>query len=213
MHSWRAFGIAAAAAVVGLAFLAAMLEFLAPDLAYRIHDRAAELFSGRGGRPFRIALGSQTGPSYRVGTVLNRYLKSKAGYELELGNTDNASSSELLDPAGRVDFAGYQFVTHARRNERVRARRKLLGEELAKLEAIRREIESAPNAAAAKRAAGEADGLLSIAERDAAADLLDAAGIESLRSLHRLCWRAADGRGGHPATHLLAAAAPVDTPC
>src|ERR1044071_5048621 len=102
MRGWRAFGVTAAAAVVGVA---AMLEFLAPDLGYRVHDRTAEVFSGRGGRPFRIALGSQTGTSYRVGTVLNRYLKSKAGYELELGNTDNASSSELLDPAGRVDFA------------------------------------------------------------------------------------------------------------
>ncbi|HEX5045765.1 MAG TPA: TAXI family TRAP transporter solute-binding subunit [Gammaproteobacteria bacterium] len=459
MRAFRAFGIAAGAAVLGVAFLAAMLEFLAPDLAYRVHDRTAELFSGRGSRPFRIALGSQTGTSYRVGTVLNRYLKSKAGYELELGNTDNASSSELLDPAGRVDFAiinsaedellgadpvvgiaalepqyffvivpdssgvrefrdlagavnpgvrgegrpptlgerlldfyklaspsadgapartsivrprgnnledfeaglmtaatrtqflnsdlienivhnggyrlvpirdneavarlipgtraasipaglygperrippdpvptftvqqllvaradvpgrvvrdvlealydprfarevqyeldeaagrdvsplrlhpaaeiyyhrndpltsdllgrlsfvgsaiaalfaGYQFVTLARRNERVRARRKLLGEELAKLEAIRREIESAPDAAAAKRAASEADDVLSVAERDAAGDLLDAAGIESLRSVHRLCWRAADGRGA-PAVPSPVAAAAFDAP-
>jgi TRAP-type uncharacterized transport system substrate-binding protein len=452
MRGWRAFGIAAAAAIVGVAFLAAMLEFLAPDVAYRVQDRTAELFSGRGGRPFRIAIGSQTGTSYRVGTVLNRYLKSKAGYELELGNADNGSSSELLDPSGPVDFAivnsaddailaadgvvgiaalepqyffvivpdsstvrefrdlegavnpgtraegrpptlgervldfykltspgadgspartsivrpqrgnledfeaglmtaatrtqflnsdlienivhnggyrlvpirdneavarlipgtraasipaglygperrippepvptftvqqllvsradvpgrvirdvlealydprfardmqyeldeaagsdvsplplhpaaeiyyhrndpltsdllgrlsfvgsaiaalfaAYQFVTLTRRNERVRARRKLLGEELAKLEAIRSEIDRAPDAAAARKAVRDADDLLSVAERDAAADLLDAAGIESLRSLHRLCWRAADERGGSVAMHSLA---------
>jgi len=40
------------------------------------------------------------------------------------------------------------------------------------------------------------------AELDAAADLLDADGIQSLRSLHRLCWRALQdrraGTGGAP---------------
>jgi len=95
-------------------------------------------------------------------------------------------------------FAGFQFVSHARRNERVRARRKLLGEELAKLEAIRARVDAAPDSAAARAAAREADDLLCAAERDAAGDLLDAAGIESVRSLHAMCWRAAEHRLGAP---------------
>jgi len=457
MRGGRAFGVAAAAGVVGVGFLAATLEFLAPDLAYRVHDRAAELVSGHGDRPYRIAIGSQTGTSYRVGTVLNRYLASKVGYELELVSPPNGMLNALVDPASGTDFgiinsaddeiveadgivglaalepqyffvivpnasnvhefrelagavnpgaraegqaptlgerlldfyrmtspgadgapartwivrpqrgsniedfeaglmtaatrtqflnsdlienilhnggyrlvpirdnealarllpgtraasipaglygperripsepvptftvrqllvarvdvpgrvvrdvlealydprfgrdvqyeldetmgsdlsplplhpaaaiyyhrndlvtsdllgrlsfvasgiaalfAAYQFVTHARRNERVRARRKLLGVELAKLEALRREIEAARDAADARRAADEADDLLSAAEREAAADLLDAAGIESLRSLHRLCWRAADQSVAPVATQ--APAAPID---
>jgi TRAP-type uncharacterized transport system substrate-binding protein len=448
MRGGRAFGVAAAA-VVGVGVLAATLDFLAPDVAYRIHDRAVEILSGKGGRKLRVVLGSETGSGYRVATVLNRYLAEKSGYELELvsspgrggaaalldpeahfdftlmdsgsdltsdgvvalaaletqyffvivpndsavrelrdlagpvnpgtrqegapptlgervlwyygmappdGATGGTSpwrvsivrpqlgtnvedfeagimkaatrtqflSSELIEnimvgggyrlvpirdhealakslpgtrpgfiPAGlygperripaepvptitvqqllvaRADvpgrvvedvlealydprfardvhydlseargsevgafrlhpaaeifyhrndlvtsdllgrlsfvgtliaalFAGYQFVMHARRNERVRARRKLLGTELTKLEAMRGRVDAAPTAAAAPAAARQADDLLCAAERDAAADLLDAAGIESVRSLHAMCWRAYDQRSADP---------------
>jgi hypothetical protein len=40
----------------------------------------------------------------------------------------------------------------------------------------------------------EAEDLLCSAEQDAAADLLDAEGIQSLRSLHGICWRALQRR-------------------
>ena len=40
----------------------------------------------------------------------------------------------------------------------------------------------------------EADDLLYDAEQDAAADLLDTDGIQSLRSLHQVCWRAVEHR-------------------
>ena len=105
MRRWRALIVAAAAALVGVAFIAAALEFLAPDLAYRITDRAAETLSGKGGRKFRVMLGSATGSGYRVATVLNQYLKAKSGYELELESkpgTDGAAA--LLDPEEPFDF-------------------------------------------------------------------------------------------------------------
>ena len=84
MRGWRAVGVAAAVSLASLIVVAALLEFLAPDLAYQLKDRSAEVLSGNRGRKFRVALGSKTGSSYRVGTILNRYLRSKAGYELEL---------------------------------------------------------------------------------------------------------------------------------
>ena len=84
MRSWRAWGVAAAAAVATILVIVALLEFLAPELSYQLRDRGAEVLSGTAGRKYRIALGATSGSSYRVGTALNRYLQSRAGYELEL---------------------------------------------------------------------------------------------------------------------------------
>jgi hypothetical protein len=42
----------------------------------------------------------------------------------------------------------------------------------------------------------EADDLLARAERDGAADLLDVEGLEFLRALHQICWRALGHRRG-----------------
>jgi TRAP-type uncharacterized transport system substrate-binding protein len=87
-------------------FLALVLDFLAPELSYQIKDRAVELLSGRGGRKFRIALGSVSGSSFRVGTVLNRYLSAEAGYELELVATASPGNvGALLDPNEHIDLA------------------------------------------------------------------------------------------------------------
>ena len=106
MRRWRALTVAAAAIVVGIVFLAAVLEFLAPDLAYYVKDRIAEMVSGTRGRTYRIALGSTTGSNYRVGTVLNRYLKEKAGYELQLvSSAMTANLGSLLDPKNGVELA------------------------------------------------------------------------------------------------------------
>src|SRR3954467_6793379 len=86
--------------------IGALLQFLAPELAYHVKDRAAEVMSGRGRRPFRIALGSATGSSYRVGTILNRYLLSKAGYELErVVTAAPGNAGALLDPNQHIDLA------------------------------------------------------------------------------------------------------------
>jgi TRAP-type uncharacterized transport system substrate-binding protein len=84
MRSWRAWGVGVAAAVAATLVIAALLEFLAPDLSYQLRDRGREIVSGAARQKYRIALGATTGSSYRVGTALNRYLQSKAGYELEL---------------------------------------------------------------------------------------------------------------------------------
>lgn len=106
MRGWRAFGGAGVVFVASVLFLGVVLDFLAPDLSYQIKDRAAELFSGQGGRKFRIALGSSGGSSYRAGTVLNRYLNAKAGYELELLVTASPGNlGALLDPGDPVDLA------------------------------------------------------------------------------------------------------------
>lgn len=106
MRSWRAFGAAAAVCVASVLFLAAVLEFLAPDLAYQLKDRAAEWWSGGRGRTFRIALGSTSGSSYRVGTVLNQHLEQQAGYELEMVVTASpGNAGALVDPRERIDLA------------------------------------------------------------------------------------------------------------
>jgi TRAP-type uncharacterized transport system substrate-binding protein len=106
MRGWRAVGVAAAVSLASLIVVAALLEFLAPDLAYQLKDRSAEMLSGNRGRKFRVALGSKTGSSYRVGTILNRYLLSKAGYELELVATASpGNTGALLDPNQHIDLA------------------------------------------------------------------------------------------------------------
>jgi hypothetical protein len=101
------------------------------------------------------------------------------------------------DRLGRLSFvassiaalaAGLQFVTRYRRNERVKARSRLLESELAKLDAIRQRVEASSDADDEAHALMRgAHDLLSDAERDAAAGLLDGQGIASLRSLHHLC--------------------------
>ena len=107
------------------------------------------------------------------------------------------------DRLGRLSFVGSAFVALAaavqgllrfRRNERVTHRRRLLGDELAKLDAIRRQVEDAATPADARQLLRDADDLLAGAERDAAAELLDADGIDSIRSLHQLCLQAAARR-------------------
>jgi len=106
MRGWRALGVAAAVLAASVLIIVALLEFLAPDLAYQLKDRSAEVLYGSRARTFRIALGSRTGSSYRVGTILNRYLLSKAGYELELVSTASpGNTGALLDPTQRIDLA------------------------------------------------------------------------------------------------------------
>jgi TRAP-type uncharacterized transport system substrate-binding protein len=107
VHRWRRVGLVAGVIAVGLVAVGALLRFLAPDLSYRITDRAAESLSGRGNRKFRIALGAATGSYYHVGTVLNRYLKEKSGYELELVATAGVPENvgALLDPDRQIDLA------------------------------------------------------------------------------------------------------------
>src|SRR5262245_47563778 len=106
MRGLRAWLAGTAIVVVILLLLAATLEFLAPELSYRIRDRAAEVFSGNADHQFRIALGSTTGSGYRVGTVLNQYLKARYGYELEIvANASPGNAGALLDPAQGIDFS------------------------------------------------------------------------------------------------------------
>jgi TRAP-type uncharacterized transport system substrate-binding protein len=106
MRSWRVAGLAVTIGVGSVLVIAALLQFLAPDLAYQLRDRARELASGNGRRTFRIALGAKTGSSYRMGTVLNRYLQEKSGYQLELLATAAPGNvGALLDRNERIDLA------------------------------------------------------------------------------------------------------------
>jgi TRAP-type uncharacterized transport system substrate-binding protein len=106
MRGWRAAGLAGAIGIGSVLVIAALLQFLAPDLAYQLRDRAREIASGDGRRTFRIALGATTGSSYRMGTVLNRYLQEKSGYQLELVATAAPGNiSALLDRNDRIDLA------------------------------------------------------------------------------------------------------------
>src|SRR5215212_9180274 len=106
MRGWRAAGLAGAIGIASVLVIAALLQFLSPDLAYQLRDRAREMASGNGRRTFRIALGATTGSSYRMGTVLNRYLLEKSGYQLELLATAAPGNvTALLDPNEHIDLA------------------------------------------------------------------------------------------------------------
>ena len=106
MRGWRAAGLAGAIGIGSVLVIAALLQFLAPDLAYQLRNRAGEIASGNSRRTFRIALGTTTGSSYRMGTVLNRYLLEKSGYQLELVATAAPGNvSALLDRNDRIDLA------------------------------------------------------------------------------------------------------------
>jgi TRAP-type uncharacterized transport system substrate-binding protein len=106
MRGWRAAGLAGAIGAGSVLVIAALLQFLAPDLSYQLRDRAREIASGNGRRTFRIALGATTGSSYRMGTVLNRYLQEKSGYQLELLATASPGNvGALLDRTERIDLA------------------------------------------------------------------------------------------------------------
>ena len=113
------------------------------------------------------------------------------------------------DRLGRLSFvasaiaalvATAQFISLYRKNDLVARRRRLLAEELAKLESIRRLIDDAPDAESARQLMRQADDVLCGAEQDAAADLLDSAGIQSLRSLHAVCRQAVQDRVAFPAS-------------
>jgi len=91
-------------------------------------------------------------------------------------------------------FAIPPVVTHFRRHERVRRQRRRLAEELSSLQSIRARIDAATDLPAAETLIREADDLLARAEQDGAAEILDAEGLESLRSLHHVCWRALEHR-------------------
>jgi TRAP-type uncharacterized transport system substrate-binding protein len=106
-------------------------------------------------------------------------------------------------------FAIPPVLTHMRRQERIRAQRRRLADELRALQAIRARIDAAPDLQGAEQLIREADDLLARAELDGAADLLDVEGLRSLRSLHQVCWRALehkrDAVGRADLTKLLAA--------
>ncbi len=106
MRGWRAVGAAAAVSLASAIGITALLEFLAPDLSYQLKDGAAEWLSGNRGRTLRIATGSTAGSSYRVGTVLNKYLHARSGYELELvGTAASGNVGAMLDPGQHIDLA------------------------------------------------------------------------------------------------------------
>jgi TRAP-type uncharacterized transport system substrate-binding protein len=106
IRGWQAAGLAGAIGIGSVLVIVALLQFLAPDLAYQLRDRAHEVASGNARRTFRIALGATTGSSYRMGTVLNRYLQEKSGYQLELLATAAPGNvSALLDHNDRIDLA------------------------------------------------------------------------------------------------------------
>ena len=105
-RGWRTAALAVILGILGLVILAGLLEFLAPDLSYQVRNRTAEVLSGRGHRPFRVALGATTGSAYRLGMVLNQHLVRKKGYELELvANASPGNVKALLNPAERIDLA------------------------------------------------------------------------------------------------------------
>jgi len=103
MRRWRVIAAVALAAIVGTVVVAGLLQFLAPDVAYNIADRTRELIRGR--RTYRIGLGSTTGAGSEVARVLNRLLRDKSGYELELVSRPNSTTGSLLTEDEGLDLA------------------------------------------------------------------------------------------------------------
>ena len=85
MARGRQRGVVAGLAAAILISLAAVSQCLAPSLTYEI----------------------KAGSYYRLGVLLNRYLKEKAGYELELVATAGVPENigALLDPARDIHLA------------------------------------------------------------------------------------------------------------
>ena len=106
MRSWRAWGVAAAAAVTTILVIAALLEFLAPDLSYQLGDRGREVVSGAARQNYRIALGATSGSSYRVGTALNKYFVFKGRVRARARCHSRAGNVQaLLDRNQAFDLA------------------------------------------------------------------------------------------------------------
>jgi hypothetical protein len=106
------------------------------------------------------------------------------------------------DRIGRLTFVAWlvgaaiattQFVSSLRKNERRKTRRRLLAVEMQKLRSIHRRADAGVDADERRVLVADADGILSRAEQDAAADLLEPEGIQALRSLHGICRRALGG--------------------
>ena len=107
MRRLRPFGIAIATGVAASLVIAALAQFLAPNLSYEIKDRVVEWLSGNRGRTYRIALGTRAGSYYLLGEVLNRHLKARTGDELELIGTGGVPENVamLLDRSKGVHLA------------------------------------------------------------------------------------------------------------
>jgi len=109
MRGWRAAAAIGLAVIVGAGVVGGLLQFLAPDISYHVGDRARELFSGQ--RPYRIGLGSATGAGSEAARVLNRYLREKAGYELELVN--RPAAGPVVSIMGRADGVDLAMASSA----------------------------------------------------------------------------------------------------
>ena len=103
MRRWRVIAALVVAAILGTAVVAGLLRFLAPEVAYDVADRTRELIRGR--RTYRIGLGSTTGAGSEAAQVLNRLLREKSGYEIELVSRPNATTLSLLAADGGLDLA------------------------------------------------------------------------------------------------------------
>lgn len=115
------------------------------------------------------------------------------------GRNDLVTSDRL----GRLSFVGSvlvalftlaQFGIRLRRNDSVRARRRLLGDELSRLEQLRVRIESSSDADTRRALLRDADDVLSRMEWQVATGQWEREDILAVRSMHALCCRASDGR-------------------
>ncbi|WP_157898581.1 TAXI family TRAP transporter solute-binding subunit [Luteitalea pratensis] len=114
------------------------------------------------------------------------------------GRNDLVTSDRL----GRLSFVGSvlvalftlaQYAIRLRRNDSLRDRRRLLGDELARLEQLRGQIAGDSDAGTRRALVCDADEVLSRAEQQAAAGQWSSEDIQALRSLHALC-RVSEGR-------------------
>ena len=107
----------------------------------------------------------------------------------ELVTSERLGRVSFVVSAIAAVFTAMQFITRMRERDRRKSRRRLLERELERLGGLRWRLADA-DGGTGRELLQEADALLEAAERDAAADKLDAEGIQSVRSLHAACWRA-----------------------
>ena len=154
-----------------------------------VRDVLEVVYDPRFGRELQIELSEESGR--KVGGLPLHRAADIYYHRHDLPTSDRLGRISFVVSAIAGLVATIEFVSRHRRNERVEKRRRLLETELAKLQAIRQRIAEAADPGEVHGLIRDADDLLCRTEEDAAAGLLDSAGIESVRSLHAVCVRTA----------------------
>jgi TRAP-type uncharacterized transport system substrate-binding protein len=161
-----------------------------------VRDILETIYDPKFGRDIQHELTEESGR--RAGALALHPAAAIYYHRNDLVTSDRLGRLSFIASAVAGVFATVQFVLLVRRNERKKARRGLLLADLEKLRILRLAIDEAADEGQARALIAQADDLLCHAEQDAAADRLDHEGIETLRSIHGVCWRVLEARSQKP---------------